>query len=124
MYICTDCGYSFAAAEKIVEQHAIPAPPYECRFVCPACKSENFHKQNTDYCRFCGARLKNGALDYCSDTCRRRGRLAHSKEKRRKNLLYNSDIYKKVRAIDEYNRKNKIKLSYGQYVALVDKGDK
>lgn len=120
MYICIDCGYSFTEAEKITERHGLSAPPYETINVCPACKSENYRKQNHDYCRYCGTKLKNGAIDYCSISCRRRGQNAWLKQKRRKKQLADSDIYKIIRKIDAYNRRNKTKYSYGQYTALVE----
>lgn len=124
MYICTDCGHKFSKAEKITETHGLSSPPYEEISVCPACKSENFHKQNYEFCRFCGARLKSGAVDYCSEKCRRRGTLARLKEKRRKKHIADSDIYRTVRRVEIYNHKHGTRYSYGQYTALIEGKDK
>ncbi len=120
MYICTDCGYEFSTPKKHVDRHGLNSPPYEEFYVCPACNSENFHKQNTSFCRFCGTRLKNGAVDYCSAKCRRRGIKAWLKQKLRRKQLISSCVYTTVRSVDAYNRKHGTKLSYGQYVALVE----
>ena len=120
MYTCIDCGYSFKETKTITEKHGLSSPPYETINVCPACKSENYRKQNHDYCRFCGTKLKNGAIDYCSNRCRTRGKNAWLKQKKRKNRLNTSDIYQIVREIDLFNHTNKTKYSYGQYTALVE----
>lgn len=119
-----DCGYRFEQAIAITEKHNLSSPPYETINVCPACKSENYHKQNNEYCRYCGAKLKNGAIDYCSIRCRQRGNKVWLKQKKRKKLLVTSNVYKAVRKVDAYNRLHKTKLSYGQYTALVEGRDK
>lgn len=124
MYICIDCGYCFSEAEKIIERHGLSFPPYETVNVCPACKSENYHKQNKDYCRYCGAKLKNGVVDYCSPRCRQRGKSAWLKQKRKRKQLTESDVFKAVRRLDAYNCINKTKYSYGQYTALVEGREK
>ncbi len=122
MYFCLDCGYTFLHALKTYENHRLSSPPYEVINVCPSCKSQNFRAKNSDYCHYCGAKLKKGRIDYCSKECRQKGEKVWLKEKKRKKILVDSPIYKRVREAEEYNRKNKTKYSYGQYTAIIKRG--
>ena len=121
MYFCLDCGYAFMHALKIYESHGLTSPPYEVINVCPSCKSQNFREKSTNYCHYCGTKLKKGQADYCSKECKIKGEKVWLKESKRKKLLVDSPLYKRVREIDEYNLKNKTKYSYGQYTAILKK---
>ncbi len=122
MYVCLECGYKFHNSQKLTETHGLSSAPYENIYVCPSCKSQNFKNETSPYCHYCGARLKKGKTGYCSEECKSKGKKAWRKEQKRKKLLFDSPIYKKVREIDVYNIKNKTKLSYGQYTSLIKKG--
>lgn len=122
MYFCLDCGYTFNHALKTYESHRLSSPPYEIINVCPSCKSQNFRKKSSDYCHYCGTKLKKGKIDYCSKECLQKGEKAWLKEKKRKKMLVDSPLYKRVREIQAYNQKNKTKYSYGQYTAIVKGG--
>ena len=122
MYVCNNCGYKFLYAEKLLEKHGLDTAPFEYIFVCPACKSNDYKKVKSDYCLYCGARLKKGADTYCSDDCRRKRARAFEKEKKRKKLILDSALFKTVREAEEYNRIHKTNYSYGKYVAIVKKG--
>ncbi len=122
MYFCLDCGYTFKHALKVYEKHRLSTPPYEVINVCPSCKSQNFRQKQSDYCHYCGAKLKKGQTNYCSAECKHKGKKAWKKEKKRKKILVDSPLYKRVRETEEYNLKNNTKYSYGQYTAIVKKG--
>ncbi len=122
MYICLECGYRFEYPEKTLENHSLKEKPYEVINVCPSCKSTGYRKENSEYCHYCGARLKKGQNGYCSSDCKVKSKKAWLKEKKRKKLLIDSPLYKRVREVSEYNKKNNLKLSYGQYTAIIKKG--
>ncbi len=122
MYVCLDCGYKFEYLQKITEKHNLSTGPYESIYVCPSCKSKNFKNSISPYCHYCGARLKNDKLGYCSKECRIKGKKAWLKEKKRKNIIFDSPLYKTIREIEAYNRKHNKKFSYGQYTAIIKKG--
>lgn len=124
MYYCSECENEFQNPVKIYETHNLSAPPYEALYVCPYCKGTNFKKKEIKHCRCCGAKLPTGKVNYCSDSCKLRGEKLWKKEMKRKKLLSDSNLYKLVREVEEYNKINKTKLSYGQYVALMKRGKK
>lgn len=118
MYVCKECGYEFTAPVKTFERHGLDTPPFETVYVCPCCKSTDYKKQNSTYCRCCGAKIINRESDYCCDECEIRGKKSWAKEKKRKRFLYDSELYQKVREIEKYNKTHATKLSYGQYESL------
>lgn len=122
MYFCLDCGYTFSHALKLYENHGLSTPPYEIINVCPSCKGQNFRQKKLNYCHYCGTKLKKGQTYYCSAECKQKGEKAWRKERARKKLLVDSSLYKRVREIEEYNKKHKTKYSYGQFTAIVKKG--
>lgn len=120
MYICLECGYRFQYPLHLKEKHNLANPPYETVCVCPRCKSTDFERQEIKYCRACGARLRDSESNYCSDACKNNAKKLWQKEMLRKKRLRDSDIFTIVRQIDNYNQIEGRKLSYGQYVAIMD----
>lgn len=118
MYTCLECSFEFKNAIKITERHTLTAPPYESIYVCPNCKSGDYVKKEISHCRCCGAKLTDGKKEYCSDSCKEKGEKLWLKEIKRKQLLSDSNIYRLVREVEEYNKNNRTKYSYGQYVAF------
>lgn len=119
MYVCIECGLKFENPLQLEEKHNLNSPPFESISVCPRCKTTNFKSEAVRYCRCCGVRLSSTKADYCSDRCETNGKKLWQKEFAHKNILYESEIYKLVRMVDEYNLKNRTRLSYGQFVALI-----
>lgn len=119
MYVCIDCGLKFENPLTLKEKHNLDTPPYESLYLCPRCKSTNLKLSEIKYCRCCGARLKGEQTHYCSSACKQKGERLWRKELRHKKQLYDCDLFKLVREVDEYNQKHKTRLSYGQYVALI-----
>lgn len=119
MYLCTQCGCEFKNPVKLTEKHNLDNPPYENIYVCPICKSTNFEKEKVYHCRCCGAKLSGDNKDYCSPACKKKGEQLWLKEIKRKKLLADSSVYSLVREVENYNKNNGTKYSYGQYVALI-----
>lgn len=120
MYRCTDCGKTFLSPRVYYEKHAVDCPPYERRFVCPICQSEDFAEIKVRHCRCCGARLKDNRFDYCDDSCRIRGEKLWQRQARRRKRYESNPLYIKVAKVERYNREHNTSLSYGQYVALIE----
>jgi len=124
MYICLDCRCEFENPAILTEKHNLSYPPYEHFCVCPFCKSTNYKKEETKYCHCCGARLNPSQEKYCSKKCRINAQKLQIQELKRHKLISNSYVYKTVREVEDYNRKNNTRLSYGRYVALIEKSKK
>lgn len=119
MYYCKNCGAEFLEPEKTYETHIFTDTPFELLYICPSCKSGNFHEKNLTHCRCCGGRLPTGQNEYCSDNCRSKGEKLWKKElKRRRNQL-TDPLNMIVRECKNYNEENGTRYSYGQYVALI-----
>ncbi len=119
MYICHECGYEFQNPAKTKETHGLSNPPFEIICICPRCNSTNFEKFQTDFCRCCGARLKENQNDYCSPSCEKRGEKLWKREINKKRILTDSPIFKVVRENEKYNKLHGTNLSYGQFSALL-----
>ena len=122
MYECQDCGRRFERAEEYFEKHGLDTPPFERRWCCPICGSENFRECVGCYCRGCGRRLAPGAGSYCSEHCRRQDYLLRQQEAERRASRRNDPIEKLVRATWQYNLEHGTRYSYGQYVAMREAG--
>ncbi len=118
MYICLECRYEFENPVKLQENHRFVAPPFETVCVCPKCKTTNYKKSKSDFCRCCGAKLKENQHDYCSDSCKKRGEKLWQKELKRKKLLEDNPLYQIIRENEAYNKQHGENLSYGQFMAL------
>ena len=118
MYICLECNYEFEKPVLLQEKHGLVTPPFEVICVCPKCKTENFEKIRSRFCRCCGAKLKENQYDYCSEPCKKRGEQLWQKELKRKKLLEDNPLYKIIRENEAYNKKYGKNLSYGQFTAL------
>lgn len=121
MYYCTDCGAEFEYVEIVFETHGLSTPPYERIKRCPFCHGTNYEEQQNTHCRFCGSKLKEQG-EYCSDRCRKLGEKYFAEQAARKKFFENSPVVAAVREIEEYNRINGTKYSYGQYFALKEQG--
>ncbi len=119
MYICHECGYEFDNPAKIQETHGLSSLPFEIICVCPRCSSTNYKKTQSDFCRCCGARLREGKTDYCSMSCKKRGEKLWQRELNRKKILTDNPLFKVLRENEAYNKKHGTRLSYGQFVALL-----
>ena len=126
MYSCSECGYEFQNPVKLIEKHALLNPPYESIYVCPKCKSTCFEKVKIKHCHCCGAKLNKTQTDYCSEECKLLGDKLWKMEIKRKKLLSDTPLFKLVREVEIYNKRNNTSYSYGQYVALIknNKGGK
>ena len=118
MYYCKNCNTTFETPQKIYEQHGFSSPPYEALYVCPFCSSTDFYIMQKNHCRLCGALLKIGQNQYCSSACRNKGEKLWLRQMQRRNAEYESPINQIIRELENYNKENGIKLSYGQYVSL------
>lgn len=119
MLYCKSCGYEFEKPQKLFEKHNLETPPYEEINVCPACNSADIAEKITRHCKCCGAKLKDGAKDYCSKECRENGLRLQKIENRRRKIVYESPLNEIVRLTEIYNKQNNTRYSYGQYVAFV-----
>lgn len=119
MYYCPECGTNFEKPDKKYCKHNLSSPPYEKIYCCPKCNSESFFEKTTTHCRCCGAKLKKGAFEYCSDACKKKGEKLWIREIKRRNLLINNPINKIVHELEIYNKINGTNYSYGQYVTLI-----
>ena len=116
MYYCTDCKI-FIEDPKL-KNFKINGKT-ERRAVCPVC-GEKLILSTPEYCRYCGARLKDAGTDgYCSDGCRRLGKKLWTRELRRRKKTNADPIARILRMLTDYNREHKTKYSYGQFVALI-----
>lgn len=121
MYCCTDCKAEFEFAEIIFETHGLSVPPYERIRRCPVCHSTEFNEKENYHCNFCGAKLREKGK-YCSEKCEKAGEIYYAEQEKRRAHFIGSPIASAVREVDEYNRKNGTKYSYGQYFMLKDIG--
>ena len=117
MYHCQDCEKDFSFVEVVFERHSLSTPPFERIKLCPFCHSDNFTEIKENHCKFCGSKLRNDD-DYCSSACRKRGRELEKEEEKRREFLKDSLVVKAVLEVEEYNRANNTKYSYGQYFAM------
>lgn len=81
-------------------------------------KSQDFEK-NYFYCRYCGARLKDGRTEYCDSRCRRMGQYLWEKQQKRKRKWLQSPLAKIVSKVESYNKAFKTNYSYGYFVAYI-----
>ncbi len=119
MYYCNLCDSYFDEAKIQFERHSLDTEPFEKHYVCPVCNSAEFKEINLTHCRCCGARLKENEYLYCSPECEERGKKMWEKQKRKKYYEQQMPLNIILRELGEYNRLNKTKLSYGQYVAII-----
>ena len=119
MFYCKNCGYEFEKPLKLLETHNLDAPPFESLSVCPMCKNTNIAEKKVTHCRCCGARLNNGEIDYCSERCRENAIKLQNIENKKRKIRLESPLNILIRQLNEYNRQNNTKLSYGQYVAFI-----
>ncbi len=124
MYYCPDCGFEFKTPQKIIETHSLPCEPYEIVLVCPDCKSTAFYEKITTHCRCCGAKLVDSQEEYCCEACEKRGRLLRKRQLKKRQLAIKSPLGIIIKEIELYNKINNKNLSYGQYVALVERKEK
>ena len=114
MYRCTDCKRDFERPLTLGERHNLSSPPYENIVCCPYCLGERIVEWGNFYCHCCGRRVAP-EQEYCSDDCRRLYERLTRLEKMRNRIIHNFELNKAVREVDEYNRLNKKRLSYGEY---------
>ncbi len=119
MFYCLNCGGEFEKADTIYHTHSLINPPFEPQDVCPYCKSDNIKTKETKHCRCCGAKITDGEKEYCSSACKKRGEELWRREANRRIASRNSPINKILRELNEYNKENNTKYSYGQYVAII-----
>jgi len=119
MYYCPDCGLEFEKPLKTFCTHSFTSPPYEKKYCCPDCKGESFFEKNTTHCRCCGAKLRSGAIEFCSDSCRKKGEKLWKREIKRRKLNTENPINNIVRQLEIYNKTHGTDYSYGQYIAII-----
>lgn len=122
MYYCSDCGCEFIVPEVCALTHAFSSPPFEERHCCPCCGGSNFRIKEERHCRCCGAKLPDGAEEYCSGACRRRGEAMWSNELKRRRESAGSPLNRLIKEQTEYNLKHHTDYSYGQFTALIKPG--
>lgn len=123
MYYCNNCKREFESFKKLTETHNLDNPPFENTYVCPFCESADVKETVITHCRYCGAKLRGEQKIYCSDDCKTKGMIIWKRQMSKQKHLIESPLYSIVRELDNYNKINNKKLSYGQYVAIV-KGEK
>ena len=119
MYYCTECNSKFNNIKQIYEKHNLSTPPYEKVLCCPFCGGKEIKEMVYTHCKCCGARMKNTNREYCSDICEKKGKKIWEKQNQKINKEKSNPINKVLRELNEYNKKSKSKLSYGQYVAFI-----
>jgi len=119
MYYCPDCGSSFEKPEKSYERHSLDNPPYEKIYLCPKCLGDNFFEKSTTHCRCCGAKLRTGLDEYCSDACRKKGEKLWKREIKRRKLILSNPLNQIIKELKIYNQLHSTNYSYGQYIALI-----
>ena len=119
MYYCKNCGKEFEKPEKSYETHLLSHPPFELIYICPNCKSQNFHLKNLTHCRCCGSRLPSGTTEYCSPSCKLKGEKMWRKELKKRQAELKDPLKMLVKECAIYNTTHGTRYSYGQYVALI-----
>ena len=119
MYYCKSCDNTFSSPEIITETHGLSSPPYERFAVCPYCSSSNFSKVPVKYCRCCGARLRYGVDDYCSETCKANAEKLRIEESKRKERIKYDPVSVIVKELENYNKEHNSNISYGEYMVLI-----
>jgi len=119
MYYCPDCGGEFENCEIIYETHNFQNPPFEKNYCCPFCKSTGFYEKDTKHCRCCGIKIRDDLIDYCSESCKKKGKKLWEKDVKRRKIVSTDPVNILVKEVEIYNKINNTKYSYGQYVALV-----
>lgn len=118
MYHCTDCGKFFEDYIEEREYNGLEAPPFERVAVCPFCFSTAVESVTIRRCALCGAPLREGQSDYCTEDCRRRAVRLRREEQHRKRPALNS-LTAVLRELAEYNRLHSTVYTYGQYISKI-----
>ena len=118
MYLCKTCGRKFNTPQKSYEKHGYTNPPYEKKYICPFCKSTDFHEVVHTHCKCCGALLIKSQSEYCSRSCKTKGEKLWNEQMERFKAEHDSPINIILREIKDFNIRNGTNYSYGQYVAL------
>ena len=118
MYRCTDCKKRFRIANEYYEQRGLSSPPYERFLSCPHCNG-TLEEIKEERCKCCGARLPEGVHNYCNKTCKNRGERMWVRQSYRRRKWSQSPLARMIEAVDNYNKLNGTRYSYGQYVALI-----
>lgn len=117
MYYCPDCGSEFEKPKKISKTNLnILTDVY---LACPECSSRVFHIKNSTHCRCCGAKLTDGAVDYCSAECRNKIYKLHKEHLRIKLIGTNKSLAGFVRQNEINNIRYGTNYSYGQFTNLL-----
>lgn len=119
MYYCPECGFHFEKPIKTYSTHGFTSPPYEKNYCCPNCNSVSFYEKNTTHCRCCGAKLRQGITDYCSEACEKKGKKLWLKEVKRRQQFFFNPINSIVRELEIYNKMHGTNYSYGKYIAII-----
>lgn len=119
MYYCAECGSKFDKTKIIYEKHNLSNPPYEKIICCPLCGSNQVEEKNVSHCRCCGIKLKNQDNEYCSRECEQKGKKLWRLQNKKLRTQKSHPINIILRELEEYNKRNNLSLSYGQYIAYV-----
>ncbi len=115
MYYCPDCQKEFEYVKVYFEERG---QGYERVHLCPFCDGMNYREKKGIFCSYCGAKVSVPGKKYCCESCKRAGEKMFARQEEMKIHRRTSPLFKAVNEVDEYNRLNGCKLSYGQYYAL------
>lgn len=117
MFECRKCGHEFRTARVDYTRHNLDAPPYEATLRCPECDSSELTYHPKKFCGFCGHEIPRNKK-YCDEHCEKLGEWYRKREEEKKKKIYEFDVSKAIREVDEYNKTHSTDYSYGQYFAL------
>lgn len=121
MYKCKKCETVFNYCDMF-DSRLYPNVPYgTARQFCPTCKSTEVSHYDGTYCGCCGMPISHN-LDYCSDSCRKMAAELYEREERRRKIIQDFELSAAIREVDDYNRENGTRLSYGKYFSLKGEG--
>ena len=121
MYKCKKCETVFNYCDMF-DSRLFPNVPYGTeRQFCPTCKSTEVSHYDGTYCGCCGMPISH-TLDYCSDACRKMAAELYEREERRRKIIQDFELSAAIREVDDYNRENGTRLSYGKYFSLKGEG--
>lgn len=121
MYKCKKCETVFNYCDMFESRLYPTVAKGAVKQLCPACNSEDVFYYEGTYCGCCGMPIAPN-LDYCSDSCRRMAAELYEREERRRKIIQGFELTAAIREVDDYNKANGTRLSYGKYFSLKGEG--
>ena len=119
MYECKNCKSEFSLP---VIEFAKSGDINEVVTYCPNCMSVKIERVEAAYCACCLKVKVPRGQKYCDKYCEKIGEELEARLRARRKKVAEFEVSKSVREVEEYNRQNGTKYSYGQYFALKGMG--